>query len=82
MSNPNLVEGIYFTMYPNEILEAINQSNMTKTQIKICNHIIRQTFGWHKSWAIISHEDFAYACAPKEYPCGTPYASQKQRRPL
>lgn len=63
MSNPSIVEGIYFTMYPNVILEAINQSNMTKTQIKICNHIIRQTFGWHKSWAIISHEDFVYACA-------------------
>lgn len=56
-------DGMYFTMYPNHILEAINQSDMTKTQIKICSHIIRQTYGWHRKWAVITHEEFAYACA-------------------
>lgn len=64
MSNhETLAEGTYFTMYPNHLLEAIGRSNMTKTQIKICNHIIRQTFGWHRNWGVIAQEDFVDACA-------------------
>jgi len=62
-NHETLAEGTYFTMYPNHLLEAIGRSNMTKTQIKICNHIIRQTFGWHRNWAVIAQEDFVDACA-------------------
>lgn len=62
-SHDPLVEGMYFTMYPNHILEALNCTNMTKTQLKICNHIIRNTFGWHRKWIVLTHEDLAAACA-------------------
>ncbi|NLD49667.1 MAG: replication protein [Clostridiaceae bacterium] len=51
-----------FTQTPNTFIEAINKSKLSKTQMAICYHIIRCTYGWHKKTAVISHQEFAEEC--------------------
>lgn len=51
-----------FTQVPNPFKIAINRSKLSGIQIRICNHIIQRTYGWHRKTAVISHQEFAEEC--------------------
>ena len=52
----------YYTKIPNDLLEALTLAELTSMQRRLCLFIIRRTFGWHRSEAEISTEDFKMAC--------------------
>ena len=54
-------EGNY-TVIPNDLLEAVIQSKMNGTQIRLVLHLVRKTFGWRIQSAAVSLSDFAKAC--------------------
>ncbi len=47
-----------FTKYPNEILEYLATFNLSSAKRRVISVIIRQTYGFHKEWDMISWSQF------------------------
>ena len=52
MASPQLEDG--YTMFANEILEALARINLSPYQSRVLWFIIRKTYGWHKKTDWIS----------------------------
>lgn len=50
-----------FTKFDNELLQKILTTDLTKRQLKILLLIIRFSYGYQKSYAILRKNDFSYA---------------------
>lgn len=51
-----------FTAIPNALLDAILESDLTKSQIKVILGVIRKTISWHKEQDWICNEQLAEIC--------------------
>lgn len=58
----NILEEGGYTVVPNHLLEAMINSKMNGTQLRLCLHMVRSTYGWHKEEAAVSLKDFSEAC--------------------
>lgn len=50
-----------FTKVDNPLLEKLLTSSLTKRQLKIVLLVIRFSFGYQKTYAVLRKKDFAYA---------------------
>jgi len=51
-----------FTRVPNTVLEAFTQVRLSRTQYRICNFILRRTYGWHHSYDRVALKHIAAVC--------------------
>ena len=61
-NQPSLFTEGNFTAIPNDLLEALINSKMNGTQLRVMLHLARNTYGWRRETAEVSLSGFAEAC--------------------